>query len=111
MFCDNVCMTRTLRPHHLRAWRKYRNKTLVQVAEELHVGRIQLGRIEKGEQPYNQELLERLADIYACDVPDLLMRDPTEPDNIWSLWERAKPVERRQIVDVATALIRTGTDG
>ena len=104
-------MARTLRPHHLRAWRKHRGKTLAQVAEELHVGRIQLGRIEKGEQPYNQELLERLSEIYDCDVPDLIMRDPTNPERIWSIWDRAQPGVRVQIEEVAAALLRTGTGG
>ena len=73
----------------------------------------QLSRIERGLQPYNQELLERLAELYRCDVVDLLIRDPSEPTNIWSIWDRAKPGERRQIVNVAEALVkgRTGTEG
>lgn len=85
----------------------------MQVAEELHMTHGQLSKIERGKQPYNQELLERLADIYRCDVVDLLIRDPSEPTNIWSIWDQARPGERRQIVDVAAALVRgrTGTDG
>ena len=97
----------------MRQWRQHRDKTLVQVAEELHMTHGQLSKIERGKQPYNQELLERLADIYRCDVVDLLIRDPSEPTNIWSIWDQARPGERRQIVDVAAALVRgrTGTDG
>lgn len=72
----------------------------------------QLSRIERGEQSYNQELLERLSDLYMCDIVDLIVRDPTAPESIWTLWERAKPGQRRQIEDVAEALLRrTGTSG
>lgn len=109
---DYECMARTLKKTYLREWRKMKpGRTLESVAEHLHISRPQLGRIEKGQQPYNQELLETLAELYGCDVPDLLMRDPTEPDSIWSIWDHAKPGERRQIVEVARALVRTGTGG
>lgn len=81
------------------------------VAAELHISQPQLGRIEKGQQPYNQDLLEALADLYGCTVADLLMRNPAEPDAIWSIWDQAKPGQRRQIVEVAKTLVRTGTDG
>lgn len=95
----------------LRQWRQHRGKTLVQVAEELHMTHGQLSKIERGKQPYNQELLERLAELYRCEVVDLLIRDPSEPTNIWSIWDHAKPGERRQIESVAEAIVRTGTGG
>lgn len=96
----------------MRQWRQYRDKTLVQVAEELHVTHGYLSKVERGLQPYNQEMLEKLADLYRCDVVDLLIRDPLEPEAIWSIWDRAKPAERRQIEAVAGALVsKTGTSG
>ena len=90
----------------LREWRKHRGKTLVAVAEQLHISHSQLSRIERGDQPYNQELLEALADLYMCDVVDLLMRDPSDPEGMWTLWERADKGARRQIVAVADALLK-----
>ena len=113
-FGDTLCMAgRDFRPTFMRQWRLYRGKTLVQVAEELHVTHGYLSKVERGKQPYNQELLERLAEIYRCEPVDLLIRDPSEPSSIWSLWDRAKPGERRQIESVAEALMRgrTGTSG
>jgi transcriptional regulator with XRE-family HTH domain len=96
--------------HFLRAWRKHRMKTLEQVADHLHMSHSQLSRIETFKQPYNQELLEALADLYRCDVVDLLIRDPSDPEGMWTLWEKAKPGERRRIVAIADALLReTGT--
>ncbi len=66
----------------------------------------QLSRIETGKQSYTQELLESLAELYMCDVVDLLIRDPLDPEGLWTLWQRAKPGERQQIVAVAGALLK-----
>lgn len=104
---DTLCMRR----HFLRAWRKHRGRTLEQVADQLHMSHSQLSRIERLQQPYNQELLEALADLYMCDVVDLIIRDPLNPESIWTLWEKAAPGQRRQIESVAAALLRTGTEG
>ena len=46
----------------------------------------------------------------AANAADLIMRDPTEPEGLWSIWDQLAPVERRQLVDIAKALKRTGTD-
>lgn len=109
---DTLCMTgKGFRPTFMRQWRQHRGKTLVQVAEELHVTHGYLSKVERGRQPYNQELLERLAGLYLCEPVDLLIRDPSEPESIWSLWEQAKPGQRRQIENVAAALLKTGTGG
>lgn len=111
MVRDTLCMANRFGKTYLRKWRQHRAKTLVQVSELLHMTHGQLSRIERGEQPYNQALLETLADLYACAVPDLLMRDPSEPTNIWSLWDRAKPGERRVIQATVEAILKTGTEG
>lgn len=96
----------------LREWRRTKpGRTLEVVAEQLGMSQPQLGRIERGDQPYNQDLLEALAELYGCSVADLLMRDPTRPDNIWSLWDYAKPGEKRLIEAAAEAIIKTGTGG
>lgn len=107
---DTMCMGK--RKTFLREWRKHRGKTLVQVAEHLHMTHGNLSRIERGQVPYNEDLLDALADLYMCAPVDLLIRNPLEPESIWSLWDRAQPGERQQIVAVAEALIqRTGTSG
>jgi transcriptional regulator with XRE-family HTH domain len=96
----------------LRQWRKQKpGRTLEQVAEHLHISQPQLGRIERGDQPYNQDLLEALAELYGCEVPDLLWRDPSDPQGIWTLWDHARPGERRIIVAAMDAILRSGTDG
>lgn len=106
---DNASMAKKRRPTYLREWRNHRHKTLVQAAEYLGMNHGNLSKIERGLIPYNQELLERLSEFYNCEPADLLIRNPTEPTSIWSLWDRAKPGERRQIETVAEALLRTRT--
>lgn len=97
---------------YLREWRKMKpGRTLAVVAAELHMSQPQLGRIEVGDQPYNQDLLETLADLYGCTVPDLLMRDPTKPEGIWSIWDQASEGQKAVITAAADAIFRTGTDG
>jgi hypothetical protein len=43
-----------------------------------------------GLQPYNQELLEALAELYRTDPASLIMRNPADPDAMWSLWDQAE---------------------
>ena len=96
---------RVRRPSFLRQWRKHRDYTLNHVGERVRMNGTNLGRIEKGEVPYSQDLLEQLADIYDCEIADLLMRDPSDPEGMWSIWQRAKTAERQRIVAVAKALV------
>jgi transcriptional regulator with XRE-family HTH domain len=93
-----------LRPTFLRQWRKHRGLTLERAGEFLHMTGQNLGKIERGEYPYDQPLLERAAELYACEPVDLLIRDPSDPEGIWSIWESAQPGERRQALRVLKAL-------
>src|ERR1700744_4307495 len=105
------------RPTFIRAWRKHRDLTLAQVADRLQVelevdiSEGQLSRIERGETPYSQDILEAVAQILRCEPADLIMRDPTQPDAIWSLIDTLKPAERQKAIAVLKALQRTGTEG
>ena len=98
------------RPNFIRQWRKYRNLSLDQLAPRIPMDKGNLSKVERSLLPYNQEMLERLADALQTDVASLLMRDPTAPEAIWSIWERANPGTRRQIESVAETLLRTGTN-
>jgi transcriptional regulator with XRE-family HTH domain len=106
----------TRRPTFIRSWRKHRGLTLAQLADrlaaELEVGisEGQLSRIERGQTPYSQDILEAIAAALRCEPADLLVRDPSAPDAIWSLWDTLKPVERIQAVEIIKTLHRTGTD-
>lgn len=116
--------------HFLRAWRKYRDYSLDQVVDMLQtlasereqpfvrqrstvrlgVTKGNLSRIERGHVPYNEFLLELLAEIYQADPASLIMRDPTAPEAIWSLWASIQPPQRDQALRVLETFIKkTGT--
>ncbi len=77
---------------------------------EIDISEGQISRIERGETPYSQDILEALAGALRCQPADLLVRDPTQTDAIWSLWETLKPVEQAQAVEILKTLRKTGTD-
>lgn len=114
--------------HFLREWRKWKGLTLEEAAERIEVVGAQravadpearaismthatLSRIERGKLPYNQPLLEILAEIYGTEPASLIMRDPSANEPIWSLWDALSPPARQQAFAVIEALKKTGTDG
>lgn len=94
-------------PTFIREWRKHRGYSLDQLAERVPMDKGNLSKIERGLLPYNQELLERMADALMTDPASLIMRNPSNVTAIWSLWDRASPGEREQLESVANALIST----
>lgn len=93
------------RRHFLKEWRTFRGLTMDRLADRLEISKATLSRLESGKQPYTQDTLEALADALSCEPADLIMRDPTSPGAIWSLWEKASPAQRQQIESVVRALV------
>lgn len=106
VFWDNMPMRKPA--HFLKEWRKHRDYTQEQMAERLEITQGHLSKIESGKRDYDQALLEKAAEILQCDVPDLLARNPDDPEGMWSIWENVGPVERRQIVEIAKTFKRAG---
>ena len=104
-------------PHFLREWRKHADMTLEAAAEAVGEAtgegftHASLSRMERGKQPYSQPVLEALAALYKTDPASLLMRNPSDPDAIWSLWDQAKTAEQRTMIrNLAATVVKTGTD-
>src|SRR5262245_49860200 len=97
------------RRHFIREWRLYRGLTQEMLAERLETTKANISRIENLKQGYTQDFLEACAVALSTDPASLIMRDPTDPEGIWSILDQAKPGVRRQIVEIAKTLIRTGT--
>lgn len=93
---------------YIREWRKHRDLTLEQLADRLDMTASHLSMLERGQRGYTQETLEAIAHALQTEAASLLMRDPSDPDAIWSVWDHAQPGERRQIVEVAKALVTAG---
>lgn len=90
--------------HHLKAWRKYRGLTQEQLAERIGIARSYLTKIERGDRRYDQPFLEAAADALRCSVADIIMRDPTDSEALWSLWDGLTPPERIRAVAVLKAM-------
>lgn len=95
------------RPTFIRQWRKKRGLTLEVCAERAGMSKGNLSNIETGKTGYNQATLEALADALQCEPVDLLIRNPADPEGIWSLWDTAKPAQRKQIIGIIKGLLQS----
>jgi len=91
----------------IREWRKHRGLTLEQVAGRLDMTPGHISMLERGQRGYTQETLEAVAAALQTDVASLLMRDPSDSEGLWSIWDKAKPVQRRQIVAIVTTIVQS----
>ncbi len=99
---------------YLREWRTHRQLTQKQVVDRLSAlnddklpaTEASLSRLESGKQPYSQRVLEALADIYACDPPDLIGRNPEKAGDVIDMWQRMNEMQRAQATAVIQALAR-----
>jgi transcriptional regulator with XRE-family HTH domain len=100
---------RKFRRTFIRQWRQHRGLTLEKLAGRLDMTPSHVSMLERGERGYTQGTLESVATALQTDVASLLMRDPTDPDAIWSIWDQAKPGQRKQIVEIARTLVKSGS--
>lgn len=116
--------------HFLRQWRKHAGLSLqsacdkvyalatdriVAEGEERDLRRMgitysTLSRIERGDVPYNQNLLEVLAEAYGTDPASLIMRNPEDPEGLWSIYDQIPEAQRPVALRMLSGL-KTGTDG
>lgn len=89
---------------YLREWRKHRGLTQQQLADRLDIDRTIVSKIETGKLEYSQHFLEAAADALMCEPADLLVRDPTAPEPIWSIWDRIPANDRPKAIAVLQAL-------
>ena len=100
---------RARRQTFLKQWREYRNLTQDDLAERLGTSKASISRIEAGQQAYTQDFLEACADALRTDPASLLMRNPTDEEAVWSLWDKAKVGDRKMIENIVRSVIKTGT--
>jgi len=87
----------------------YRGSNRDDLAERLGTSKASISRIEAGQQAYTQDFLEACADALRTDPASLLMRNPTDEEAVWSLWDKAKVGDRKMIENIVRSVIKTGT--
>lgn len=95
--------------HFIKQWRKFRKMTQEKLADEIGVAVSTISQLESGKQGYSQATLEALAEALQCDPADLLMRNPTQADPLWAIWDGLDAPARNQLTEIASTFKRTGT--
>ena len=63
-------------PSFIKEWRDHRQLTQEKLAERVGVSVPTISRVETGKSPYNQPLMEAIAEALQCSVSDLIARKP-----------------------------------
>ena len=99
---------RLFRETFFRQWRQHRALTLEVVADRMSITPSHLSMLERGQRGYSQAILQKLAAALRVETASLLMSDPSDPNAIWSVWDRANPSQKHQIAEFARKLVKKG---
>jgi transcriptional regulator with XRE-family HTH domain len=98
-------------PNYLREWRLFRGLTQQQLATKVSTNANMIQYLESGERGLSAKWLRRLAPALDTTSGMILDHDPeTLDDDVIEIWATASNREKRQIADIARALVKTGTD-
>ena len=92
-------------PFYLKQWRVHCGLSQQALADRLNTTKGYISELERQKRPYNQGLLESLAYALMCEPVDLLIRDPLEPEGVWSIWDKIPPKEREQAARVLSSFV------
>lgn len=103
----------------IREWRKYRGLSLRRLADRLELNgpdetfsHASIGRIETGQQPYSQPVLEAIAHALDVEVQHLLSVDPTKDGEVVDILALLRDKDPATVRAFLTALPpKTGTNG
>ena len=103
---------------YIKEWRRKRGLSLRRLAERLEsspggdllISHTSIGRIEKGQQPYSQPILEAIAAALGVSTSALLEINPDKDGDVIDITLRLNkaPLElRKQAIDILEALLKT----
>lgn len=99
---DDMHMRKTR--HFIKEWRLKKELNQAQLADKAGVTQSMVSRVENGRSSYDEEFLERVAIAMNVTPADLIMRDPSDPEGLWSITDQLTPVERAKLVEFAKIL-------
>ena len=93
------------RPHYIKEWRLKRGLSLRRLAARMEaepgvelISHASLARIEKGEQPYSQDILEALAVALDTSISSLIEVNPEREGEVIDLVRRLNESKRAQAI-------------
>jgi transcriptional regulator with XRE-family HTH domain len=102
---------RHLGQHFLRQWRLHRSLSLRQLADRMEkepgvplTSHANIDRIEKRQQPYQQEIMEAAALALDCTVPELLTINPLKDGDVIDLMPLLKDKDPAVVRAILMAL-------
>ena len=106
------------RKTYIREWRNKRGLSLRRLAERLEtepggdlmISHASIGRIERGQQPYSQAVLEAIAEALGVSVALLLEVNPEKDGDVIDITLRlnkASPELRQQALNIIEALLQS----
>lgn len=110
--CDNAGMSdKNAGPNYLEAWRRKAGLTQAELAEKVGTNQNMIAYLESGERGLSAKWLRRLAPALKTTPGMLLDHNPFDlDDDLVEMWSGASRGQRRQLLDIAKAVVRTGTD-
>ena len=103
---------RELGKHYIREWRLHRKLSLRKLADRMEVepgvpltSHANIDRIEKGVQPYSQEILEAIAVALDVTVLDLLSVNPAKNGEIVDLLNALSPENKEAAMKMLKSLL------
>ena len=90
--------------HYIREWRTHAGLTQGQVAEAIGYERSYYSRIENNKRGYDQEILERLAKLYACSPAEIIARKPDAAAQLWEIVRRLNARDLLRLTEIARTL-------
>jgi len=96
----------TVRKTFIRQWRQHRGLTLQGLADRLDMTPSHFSMLERGIRGYTQDTLEKVSSALQVDVGSLLTRDPMEPPDLAAIWQKAKPAQRKKILEMTRSMVK-----
>ena len=97
-------------PHYLREWRKFRNLTQQELADELGTSKSVISDMERGALQLSPKWLRRIAPVLKTQPGHILDHDPESLDSdIIDIWSRIDLTDRAQAARVLSSFVKSGT--
>ena len=97
--------------HYIKEWRLHRKLSLRKLADRMEtepgenlISYASLSRIEKGDQPYSQPILEALSIALAVPASSLISRKPDTNADIIALFDSLDDSAKEQAIKILKAM-------